>query len=391
MSQLGYLGSQNDKAIAQTLQESFGGIRDVLIDGTQNYFSEMYRRRYTKMAQIDISFAVTGSIPKYSIEAVAICTFALTALFLIDNPDSFNNAIPALGAMALGAQRLLPLLQQLFANWTNVRTHRTHLAETLELLEQSLPPWVQSGAAQLQMNFKSSIGIENLSFVYEKSKTKVLFNLNYSIARGDRIGIVGKTGSGKSTLVDILMGLLPPTEGKLSVDGSTIDQNNCRAWQNNVAHVPQAIFLADASIKDNIAFGTPQTQVDDDRVTAVAKMAQLDEMILNLPKGFETLIGERGVRLSGGQRQRIGIARALYKSASVIVLDEATSALDDETEDSVMDSIRSLPEDVTLIIVAHRTSTLSCCNKIIELDHGKIVRTGSYAELFGQKTKNVTD
>jgi ABC-type bacteriocin/lantibiotic exporter with double-glycine peptidase domain len=383
LTQLGQLGVQNDKAIAQTLQESFGGIRDVLIDGTQEVFGEIYRRRHTKMAQLEISYATLASVPRYGIEAIAICTFAVVALLLTKDPGGFNNAIPALGAIALGAQRLLPLLQQLFANWTSVRTHRPQLAETLVLLEQPLPEWTRERDVQSDLTFKETINIDNLSFCYEQSDTAVLRNLNYSIKRGDRIGIVGKTGSGKSTLVDILMGLLTPTKGTLSVDGFIVTQNDCRAWQNHIAHVPQAIFLADASIKENIAFGTPSSEIDSDRVISVARMAQLDEMIFGLPKGFDTIVGERGVKLSGGQRQRIGIARALYKRADVIILDEATSALDDVTERSVMRSIRSLPVDITLIIVAHRVSTLIGCNEIIELERGKIVRVGSYNDLFG--------
>jgi ABC-type bacteriocin/lantibiotic exporter with double-glycine peptidase domain len=383
LTQLGKLGVQNDKAIAQTLQESFGGIRDVLIDGTQEVFGEIYRRRHTKMAQLDISFAILGSLPRYGVEAIAICTFAVIALFLTKDPGGFNNAIPALGAIALGAQRLLPLLQQLFANWSSVRKYRPQLAETLDLLEQPLPVWIRSHGLQRELAFNNSIKIDNLSFCYEQADKVVLSNLNYVIKRGGRIGVVGKTGSGKSTLVDILMGLLTPTGGALSVDGLTINQTNCRAWQNHVAHVPQAIFLADASIKENIAFGTLASEIDLNRVMEVARMAQLDETILGLPQGFETLVGERGVRLSGGQRQRIGIARALYKRADVIIFDEATSALDDVTEQSVMDSIRSLPAEITLIIVAHRVSTLVDCDEIIELERGKIVRIGSYIELFG--------
>jgi ATP-binding cassette subfamily B protein len=383
LTQLGQLGSQNDRAIAQTLQESFGGIRDVLIDGTQEVFGEIYRRRHTKMAQIDISFAILGSVPRYGIEAIAICTFAVIALFLTKAPGGFNSAIPALGAIALGAQRLLPLLQQLFSNWTSVRTYRPQLAETLDLLEQPLPSWTELGGVQTALTFNDSIKIDNLSFCYEQSDRVVLSDLNYSIRRGGRIGIVGKTGSGKSTLVDILMGLLTPTGGTMSVDGLAVNQVNCRAWQNHVAHVPQAIFLADATIRENIAFGTIASEIDHDRVIAVARMAQLDETILGLPQGFEALVGERGVRLSGGQRQRIGIARALYKQADVIIFDEATSALDDATEQSVMESIHSLPSDITLIIVAHRVSTLAGCDQIIELERGKMVRVGSYNDLFG--------
>jgi ATP-binding cassette subfamily B protein len=385
LARLGYLGKQTDQEMAKTLQESFGGIRDVLIDGTQEVFGEIYRRQQIKMAGLEVAFAILGSIPKYGIEAITICTFAIIAVVLAKDPGGFNHAIPALGAMGLGAQRLLPLLQQLFANWTNIRTYRPQLAETLDLLEQPLPDWILQPTNASDLTFQKSIDLEALSFHYDQSDKIVLTNLNYSIKRGERIGIVGKTGCGKSTLVDVLMGLLSPTTGALKVDGIVVDKRNCRAWQNHIAHVPQTIFLADASITENIAFGTLRSDIDQNRVIEVAKMAQLDETISGLPQRFETLVGERGVRLSGGQRQRIGIARALYKRADVIIFDEATSALDDVTEQSVMESIRSLPADITLIIVAHRISTLSGCDEIIELEGGGIVRAGSYAELFVPK------
>jgi ABC-type bacteriocin/lantibiotic exporter with double-glycine peptidase domain len=383
LTYIGQLGSQNDKKIAQTLQESFGGIRDVLIDGTQELFTDIYRRRHIRMAELDVSYTTLSTFPRYGIEALAISIFAGAALFMADESGGFVNAIPALGAIALGAQRILPILQQLFASWSSLKTNLPRLLETLNLMEQPLPVSMVANRIGKDISFKHVINFENLSFHYENSEKGILKTINYSIKRGGRIGVVGKTGSGKSTFVDLLMGLITPTGGTLSVDAADITPANCRIWQKHIAHVPQSIFLADATIKENIAFGVMAAEVDLERVLLAAQMAQLSETIIDLPQGIDTVVGERGVRLSGGQRQRIGIARALYKKADVIIFDEATSALDETTERAVMDSIRTLPVDITLIIVAHRTSTLAACDEIIELEGGQIVRVGSYASLYG--------
>jgi ATP-binding cassette subfamily B protein len=212
----------------------------------------------------------------------------------------------------------------------------------------------------------------------------VLRGVNLRIPRGSRVGFIGATGSGKSTLIDILMGLLPPREGQLLIDGTPVFPDQIRGWQAHLAHVPQAIFLADISIAENIAFGVPPEQIDRERVRAAARQAQIAEAIEGWSEGYDTLVGERGVRLSGGQRQRIGIARALYKRADVIVFDEATSALDNQTEAAVMQAIEGLHPDLTILIVAHRLTTLRSCDRIVELERGGIRRIGSYQEIIGE-------
>jgi ATP-binding cassette subfamily B protein len=233
------------------------------------------------------------------------------------------------------------------------------------------------------MPFIDKISFNQVSFRYSSSSPFVLKKINIEINKGEVIGFMGTTGSGKSTLLDILMGLMPPSIGELKIDGVKINDNNCRSWQTHIAHVPQAIFLSDTTIAENIAFGVPYNKIDMKRVIEVSQKAQIAELIENMDQKYLTFVGERGIRLSGGQRQRIGIARALYKKADVIVFDEATSALDNETEKEVMNSIYQLGEvgELTIFIVAHRLTTLKNCNKIFELSRGKIMRTGSYHEL----------
>jgi ATP-binding cassette subfamily B protein len=209
----------------------------------------------------------------------------------------------------------------------------------------------------------------------------VLNNISLSIKRGSRVGIMGVTGSGKSTITDLMMGLLDPTDGKIFVDNQILTLDNLRAWQNCISHVPQTIFLSDATILENIAFGAPRSLIDFDRAVFSAKQAKIDLVIEALPLKYDSFVGEGGVKLSGGQRQRLGIARALYKQAKLIVLDEATSALDDDTEKEVMRSIEAIDEDITVVIIAHRLSTLKSCSVVIKIDKGAVVKLGSYEEV----------
>jgi ATP-binding cassette subfamily B protein len=231
------------------------------------------------------------------------------------------------------------------------------------------------------MLFQHQIGLNQVSFRYSLESPFVLKGLNLTIEKGARLGFIGVSGSGKSTLLDIVMGLLQPTEGALRIDDRLVTGLNHRTWQSHIAHVPQAIFLADSSIEENIAFGVAKSQIDHSRVQQAAKQAQISDVIETWPKKYQTIVGERGVRLSGGQRQRIGIARALYKQADVIIFDEATSALDTETEVSVMRAIEGLSKDLTLLIIAHRLTTLKHCTQIVELESGGIKRVGSYIEI----------
>jgi ATP-binding cassette subfamily B protein len=287
--------------------------------------------------------------------------------------------------LALGAQRLLPVLQQAYGSWTGIRSGQTSLQDTLALLDQPLPNYADQPVSE-QLPFHKQINLKQINFRYSPETPVVLKNLNITITKGSRIGFIGTTGSGKSTLLDIIMGLLQPTNGSLIIDDQTVTTENHRGWQTHIAHVPQAIFLADSTIEENIAFGIPKEQIDHARIRQAAQQAQIADIIETWPKQYQTFVGERGIRLSGGQRQRIGIARALYKKADVIIFDEATSALDNDTEQAVMQAIESLSVDLTILIIAHRLTTLKNCTQIIELGNGNIMRVGSYNDIISKMT-----
>jgi ATP-binding cassette subfamily B protein len=359
------------------LQEGLGGIRDVLLDHSQAVYCAVYQRADSRFRRAQAENSVTSEIPRYAIEALGMCLLALLALNLAQQPEGFQMALPLLGAIVIAAQRLLPLLQQIYQGFSSLSGSHQSLYDTLELLEQPLPEPAHQANGR-PMRYEHVIECRQLGFQYRPDGPWVLRDLNISIPKGARIGFIGATGSGKSTLLDVLMGLLYASEGKLQVDGQTITPTNSLNWQTRIAHVPQFIYLSDASLAENIAFGVPRDLIDFDRVHEAAAKAQIAEAITHLPQGYDTFVGERGVRLSGGQRQRIGIARALYRRADVLVFDEATSALDNATESAVMRAIKELGRELTILIVAHRLTSLSQCDTIIELCHGRVLRMGSY-------------
>lgn len=371
--------------VIKSLQEGLGGIRDVLIDGSQAAYCQIYRDADLPSRRAQGSSAFISTSPRYAMEALGMLLIAALAYALAQEADGISKAIPILGALALGAQRLLPVLQQAYGAWTSIQGSNASLQDTLELLDQPLPDYADQPAV-LEMPFQRSIALNLLSFRYSSEAPLVLKKISINIAKGSRVGFIGTTGSGKSTLLDIVMGLLTPSEGTLEIDGQAVTIGNQRAWQAHIAHVPQAIFLADSTIEENIAFGVPKIQIVRERVFQAARKAQIDEIVESWPKKYQTVVGERGVRLSGGQRQRIGIARALYKRADVIIFDEATSALDNETEQAVMDSIECLSDEITILIIAHRLTTLKNCTQIVELCEGRIKRIGTYQEIVMQGT-----
>ena len=369
--------------VIKSLQEGLGGIRDVLIDGSQATYCEIYRAADIPMRRAQGRSFFIGGSPRYGMEALGLILISLLAYILSQQADGVVKAIPVLGAIALGAQRLLPVLQQLYGSWVTIRSGQVSLQETLELLDQPLPDYANNPGVEL-LPFNHDIRLEQLGFRYSSQTPHVLNQINLTITKGSRVGFIGATGSGKSTLLDIMMGLLQPTEGVLQIDGQAITLVNNRGWQAHIAHVPQAIFLADSTIEENIAFGVPKDKIDIERVRQAAQQAQIADSIQSWPEQYQTFVGERGIRLSGGQRQRIGIARALYKRADVIIFDEATSSLDNETEQAVMQAIEGLSKDLTLLIIAHRLTTLKNCTQIVKLGGGGIVSTGSYQELGGK-------
>lgn len=365
----------------QVLQESLGGIRDIIIDSSQEVFVDEFAESDRRLQLARSSNAFIGAAPRFIIEGAGMVLIAILALLVSTREGGVGGAVPILGAVALGAQRLLPLLQQIYYGWANVAGHWDAVIDVLALLKL---PVRRDIAADLgrPITLRDRICVDNVQFSYPGRKEPVLTDITLTIPSGSRVALVGKTGSGKSTLADLLMGLLEPDRGKISVDGTPLTGENRRRWQRSIAHVPQAIFLADTSIARNIAFGS--AEVDLERVKAAGHIAQLDEFVAQLPNGYETLIGERGVRLSGGQRQRLGIARALYKGAPIVVLDEATSALDNETEAAVIRALDALgSEGRTTIMIAHRLTTVAGCDIVVRLERGRLVEVGSFKEVIG--------
>lgn len=367
--------------VIKALQEGLGGIRDVLLDGTQPVYCEIYRKsdQQFRKAQGDNNFI--SQSPRYVLESIGIVLIAALAYGLSQEAGGISTALPVLGALALGAQRMLPTLQQMYSAWSSILGSQVVLLDTIALLEQPVPAEVLQSPPK-PLLIKNTIRFDNVRFRYENDAPWILDGIDLVIPKGARVGFIGRTGSGKTTTLDLLMGLLTPNEGRLLVDDEVISGLNIRAWQQTIAHVPQSIYLSDATMAENIAFGIPLSEVDLDRVQTAAKQAQISDFIESNPKGYEAHVGERGIRLSGGQRQRIGIARALYKQASVLVFDEATSALDNATERSVMDAIAGLSQDLTILLIAHRLTTIKRCDIIVHLEGGRVVAQGTYHELI---------
>jgi ATP-binding cassette subfamily B protein len=372
--------ARESSQVIKSLQEGLGGIRDVLIDGSQETYCQIYCNADLPLRRAQGNSLFVGASPRYGMEALGMMLISALAYSLAQQDDGIAKAIPTLGALALGAQRLLPVLQQAYGSWTQINSGQSSLKDTLELLDQILPDYASQPVAE-SMPFNHCISLKQLDFRYGEETPYVLKKLNLSITKGSRVGFIGATGSGKSTLLDIIMGLLQPTDGSLEIDNQTVTSINHRAWQAHIAHVPQAIFLADSTIEENIAFGVPIDQIDSRRVRQAAEQAQIADTIESWTKQYQTYVGERGIRLSGGQRQRIGIARALYKRADVIIFDEATSALDNDTEQAVMQAIECLSEDLTILIIAHRLTTLRNCTQIVQLVDGEIKKVGTYEQI----------
>ncbi len=367
--------------VVKALQEGLGGIRDVLLDGTQPVYCDTYRKADygLRRAQGDIVF-VSGS-PRFVMEAIGMVLIAALAYGISRRAEGIAAALPVLGALAMGAQRLLPALQQAYSAWAGIVGSQASMVKVLELLDQP----IAADTLPTDRNaliFNKEVRFINVRFRYGPDAPWVLDKFNLTIRKGTRVGFVGSTGSGKSTVLDLLMGLLTPTEGELLVDGEPLAGGRIRPWQKAIAHVPQSIFLADTSLAQNIAFGVPPHLIELERVKQAARRAQIAEFIENRPEGYDARVGERGIQLSGGQRQRIGIARALYKQASVLVFDEATSALDNATEQSVMDAIDGLDRELTILLIAHRLSTVRRCDTIVEIGEGRVIAQGTFVNLL---------
>lgn len=377
----------NYETSLQVAQEGLGGIRDVILDKTQSFFLDAYKSYNLEYRMAASAINAKAQVPRYIIEGFTVALIVAVSVTLAMSGQGIERQLPLLGTLALGAYRLLQPLQLCFNGITGLKANQASL--------NRLQPYLGNQSKKCQRERENTINFTNkspsqplltlhdINFRYREEDDKVLCNINLSIKAGERVAFVGSTGSGKSTLTDLILGLLSPTDGTILVHGLNLheSENISTSWKKLVAHVPQQIYLSDASFAANIAFGVPSSSIDHQRVRRAASQAQIAEVIESSSEGYSTRVGERGVRLSGGQRQRIGIARALYKQAELLVLDEATSALDNQTELEVMEAIESLDRGLTIIIIAHRLSTVRNCDRIVVMDKGRISGIGTYKDL----------
>ncbi|MCG5502207.1 ABC transporter ATP-binding protein [Ectothiorhodospira lacustris] len=367
--------------------EAFTGAKEIRLLGREGNYLERYRQPAKRLAKHEANSSLLNDIPQYAIEAFVFGGVLILVTALISMEGGLENAIPIIGVYALAARQLIPAFHKIFSTFSAIRYNLPAVDNVLKDLEGNTSAHSQSENKNPQTKIKpeKEIKIENIHFCYPGSQSPALSGINVCIKANSTLGIIGHSGSGKSTLIDVLLGLLTPEKGSIRIDEKELNKDNIRQWQTSIGYVPQNIFLADQSIKANIALGLPDNQIDDAAVIRAAKLAELHEFITNdLPMKYDTAIGERGLRISGGQRQRIGIARALYNDPSVLIFDEATSALDNATEKAVMEAIHNLSGKKTIILVAHRLSTVEPCHKIIMLDKGKVKIKGDW-----EKIKNI--
>ena len=381
--------TSNYQSSLQVAQEALGGIRDVVLDRSQLFFEQTYTRRNTNYRLAIAAINTKAQVPRYLIEGFAVLLIVGLSLGLAMSGQGIERQLPLLGTLALGAYRLLQPLQQCFNALSSLHANQASLLRIAPFLTPERLPYVFATASAHSHSSPVAesvplVSLEQINFRYGAEGPWVLQGLELAINPGERLAFVGSTGSGKSTCSDLILGLLQPSSGRVLIQGDDLHGSPglVEAWQRRVAHVPQQIYLSDASFAANIAFGVPTESINCIRVRRAAEQARIAELIESSPQGYDTLVGERGLRLSGGQRQRIGIARALYKEAELLVLDEATSALDNRTEAEVMAAVEALDRAITVILIAHRLSTVEHCDRIVLLEQGLIRAIGSYQELM---------
>ena len=368
--------------------EGFGGIKDALLLGRQKIFTDRFQVQCEKFAAAQGTTQALGQVPRYAMELIAFGGVIFLVLYLLSaHEGNLGEILPVLSVYALAGFKLLPAFQQAYTGLSQIRGNLAAFdAVRDDLRASSLTVATSSAPTDQRLTLRNEIRFDNVVFGYPGKEEPALKNIDITIPANRVIGLVGASGSGKSTAIDILLGLMAPQEGRVLIDGQPLTEENVRDWQNSLGFVPQSIFLADSSIRENIAFGLPPEAVDEEKVNRAANMAHLDELLEELPQGLDTRVGERGVQLSGGQRQRIGIARALYHDADVLVLDEATSALDGITEKLIMDAIHDFSGKKTIIMIAHRLATVRQCDAIYLLEKGEVTDQGTYDELSSRNT-----
>ncbi|GHU87845.1 ABC transporter ATP-binding protein [Spirochaetia bacterium] len=367
------------------VNEIFGGIKDIKILGKEHVFLNFFSGPSKKSARSDAASEAINDLPKYLIETIAIGGIIGVIVILIHSGATIESFLPVLTVYAFGAYRLLPLLQRMFQAFARIK-YNFSIVENLYRDFKTLPEGTALSSENTpRMDFHSAIKLENIVFAYPNTEKNIIENQSLCIASNTSVALVGATGCGKTTMVDIILGLLEAQGGKLFIDNTEINDTNRKNWQKNLGYVPQSIYLTDDTIRNNIAFGIDPAKIDDEAVMNAAKLANIhDFVVTELQDGYNTVIGERGIRLSGGQRQRVGIARAIYHDPSVLILDEATSALDSLTENAIMDAIKNLGHRKTILMIAHRITTVKNCDVIYMMDKGIIIDSGGYEELYNK-------
>ncbi len=375
----------------RTMNEGFGGIKDILLMNRTDQFKNRFRESSYIYGQAIGTQQTLSEIPKYWIELLAFGTMILLVLFLMLSLEGdLSTIIPTLSMFAMASYKLIPSFQQIYFYLSGIKFSQSAITSIGKDLKCHLKNKTSDNSKDKFRAPSYYLKLENIFFQYPNKEQQVTKGISIAIPENSMIGFVGPSGSGKSTLIDIILGLLMPSEGTVKVGGITIDEDNVNMLQELVGYVPQTIFLGDSSIKQNIAFGVSDSNIDESRILSAVNQAQLNDFIQHLPEGLETVVGEKGVQLSGGQRQRIAIARALYRNPKILVLDEATSSLDGLTEKKIMDSIYKIASDITVLIIAHRLNTIKRCDMIYYMDEGKIIDYGNY-EALKNTNKNFRD
>ena len=352
----------------RTISETIGGIKDIKILGKEELYLDSFKNASSKFSYYNTINNTIGEIPQFLAEVLAFGSLLILTLIILINNNEISTILPLLGLYAIAALKLKPALNLIYKSVTKMKFGISALNNVIEDLNNKNLNYKKS--TEKRLNINNLLHLKNIDYFYENTEKATLKNINILIRANTTIGIIGKTGSGKSTLLDVILGLLTQSSGEIKIDNNLLTNENIREWQNNIGYVSQNIYLADTTIINNIAFGIKNEEINYERVKEVSKMAQVDEFVSTLEQKYKTSIGERGVRLSGGQRQRLGIARALYHDPQILILDEATSALDNKTELEVMKSIENMAGTRTIIMVAHRLSTIKRCDQIIELENG---------------------